>query len=65
LADVIAYTNQHYIAYARRIHGTWSIYNDLMNSVQYCNQEYKIEPHGAIYIYIKFVKSSIYTECNK
>jgi len=52
LAGVMAYTDQHYIAYARRIHGTWSIYNDLMNSVQYGNQEHKIEPHGAIYIKI-------------
>ncbi|KYN03081.1 hypothetical protein ALC62_06176 [Cyphomyrmex costatus] len=50
LAGVIAYTSQHYIAYTRRIYGTWRIYNDLMKSKQYCNEEKKIEPHAAIYI---------------
>lgn len=51
----------HYIAYCRRIDGSWRIYNDLDTEVRVCHDTKNIKPHVAVYLREGEIFNSSYT----
>ncbi|XP_025163243.1 uncharacterized protein LOC112590553 [Harpegnathos saltator] len=53
LAGIIEYIRNHYIAYGKKVNGSWEKYNDISPSILKCNKNNEIEPHAAIYVCTK------------
>ncbi|XP_074108425.1 uncharacterized protein LOC141533431 [Cotesia typhae] len=50
LSGIAAYDTGHYLAYCRKLSGTWTKFNDLKSKPEFVSPGLELEPHGAFYV---------------
>lgn len=50
LSGVAGYSTFHYIAYCRRVSGSWISYNDNAKKPEMVGENLSMTPHGVLYI---------------
>lgn len=50
LSGIAAYDTGHYLAYCRKLSGSWTKFNDLKSKPEFVSPGSEVEPHGAFYV---------------